>query len=147
MKIKVIRVFVCNPGRNFVTVKIVTDTPTYGLGDATHAGGITTMPRITDFASIYHVKTAPHGAPDLLPVRFAAHMHLNIWAPNCGIQEFVGPGNRQIREVFQQRVTIEGGAAHVSDKPGLGIEVDEDAAARYPYKRTYLPVCRLETGH
>ena len=38
MKIKEISVFVCNPGRNFVTVKILTDAGIYGLGDATLNG-------------------------------------------------------------------------------------------------------------
>ncbi len=38
MKIKDIKVFVCSPGRNFVTVKIITDAGTYGLGDATVNG-------------------------------------------------------------------------------------------------------------
>ena len=104
------------------------------------------MRRIADFASIYDVRTAPHGAPDLSPICFAAHMHLNIWAPNFGIQEFVGLGNMQMQAVFKQGVEIKDGVAHVSDEPGLGIEFDEEAAARYPYKRSYLPVCRLEDG-
>ena len=38
MKIKDIKVFVCCPGRNFVTVKIITEDGTYGLGDATLNG-------------------------------------------------------------------------------------------------------------
>lgn len=38
MKIKEIKVFVCSPGRNFVTVKVLTDEGTYGLGDATVNG-------------------------------------------------------------------------------------------------------------
>lgn len=113
---------------------------------ATHAGGITALRRITDFASVYNVKTAPHGAPDLSPICFAAHMHLNTWAPNFGIQEFVGLGNEQIRHVFQQDIQIKDGMAHLSDAPGLGIEFDESAAKEYPYRRSYLPVSRLEDG-
>ena len=35
MKIKEAKVFVCSPGRNFVTLKIITDEGVYGLGDAT----------------------------------------------------------------------------------------------------------------
>ena len=35
---------------------------------------------------------------------------------------------------------------HPGDKPGLGIEFDEKLAAKYPYKRAYLPVNRLEDG-
>ena len=38
MKIKDAKVFVCSPGRNFVTLKIHTDEGIYGLGDATLNG-------------------------------------------------------------------------------------------------------------
>ncbi|RBP49713.1 D-mannonate dehydratase ManD [Arenicella xantha] len=113
---------------------------------ATHAGGITAMRRIADFAGLYNVRTAPHGAPDLSPICFSAHLHLNTWTPNFGIQEFVGLGNEQIRSVFQQDVMIKDGMAVVSEKPGLGVDFNEQAAQQYPYKRSYLPVSRLEDG-
>lgn len=113
---------------------------------ATHAGGITAMRRIADFAAIHNVKTAPHGAPDLSPVCFAAHMQLNAWAPNFGVQEFVGFGNEQTRSLFRHNHVVKDGSALVSDAPGLGIEFDEQAAEAFPYKRSYLPVSRLEDG-
>ena len=113
---------------------------------ATHAGGITALRRIADFASIYNVKTAPHGAPDLSPVCFAAHMHLNLWAPNFGIQEFVGFGNEHSKRIFKQSAEVKDGIAYLSDAPGLGVEFDEEVAKEYPYKRSYLPVSRLEDG-
>ena len=113
---------------------------------ATHAGGITAMRRIADFAGIYNVKTAPHGAPDLSPVCLAAHAHLDTWAPNFGIQEFVGFGNDETRRLFSHDMRIEDGMLHVSEAPGLGVEFDEDAAKDFPYKRSYLPVSRLEDG-
>jgi mannonate dehydratase len=113
---------------------------------ATHAGGITPLRRISDFASIYNVKTAPHGAPDLSPICFAAHMHINMWVPNFGVQEFVGFGNEQSQEIFKHNFTVKDGMAFMSDEPGLGIDFDEVAASKYPYKRSYLPVSRLEDG-
>lgn len=113
---------------------------------ATHAGGITPLRRISDFASIYNVKTAPHGAPDLSPICFAAHMHLNIWAPNFGIQEFVGLGNDESKTIFKHNINVTNGMAYITDAPGLGIEFDESAAKEFPYKRSYLPVSRLEDG-
>jgi mannonate dehydratase len=113
---------------------------------ATHAGGITAMRRIADFASIYNVQTAPHGAPDLSPVCFVAHMHLNIWTPNFGIQEFVGLGNAQSQEIFTHGVEVKDGMAYLSEAPGLGIDFNEEAAKAYTYKRSYLPVSRLEDG-
>jgi mannonate dehydratase len=113
---------------------------------ATHAGGITAFRRIADFAGIYDVKTAPHGAPDLSPVCFAAHMHLDIWAPNFGIQEFVGFGNDELQRIFPHDMRLDDGMITVSDAPGLGVDFDESAAKEFPYKRSYLPVCRLEDG-
>lgn len=113
---------------------------------ATHAGGITAMRRIADFASIYNVKTAPHGASDLSPICFAAHLHLDTWTPNFGVQEFVGLGNEQSQRIFRQDVRVENGMAYVSEAPGLGIDFDEEAAKEHPYKRSYLPVSRLEDG-
>jgi len=113
---------------------------------ATHGGGITALRRIADYASIYNVKTAPHGAPDLSPICFAAHMHLNIWAPNFGIQEYVGRGNEDSQALFKHDIKIKNGQAYVSDAPGLGVEFDETLVEKYPYKRSYLPVSRLEDG-
>ena len=113
---------------------------------ATHAGGITAMRRIADFAAIYHVRTAPHGAPDLSPICFAAHNHLNIWAPNFGIQEHVGFGTDTSDSVFSYDMTLKDGMVYVGDKPGLGVDFDEEEAAKHPYKRSYLPVSRLEDG-
>ncbi|MBU2957853.1 D-galactonate dehydratase family protein [Paracoccus sp. 1_MG-2023] len=113
---------------------------------ATHAGGITGLRRIADFAALFHVRIAPHGAPDLSPICFAAQSHVDIWAPNFGIQEFVGFGNAKSDEVFSYDLRLENGMIHVGDSPGLGVDFDEEAAARYPYKRSYLPVSRLEDG-
>lgn len=113
---------------------------------ATHAGGITALRRIADFASLYHVRMAPHGAPDLSPVCYAAHMHLNIWAPNFGIQEFTGFGNEASNRVFSHDLNLNNGMIYIGDKPGLGVDFNEKEAVKHPYKRSYLPVSRLEDG-
>ena len=104
------------------------------------------MKRIVDFASVFNVKTVPHGAQDLSPVCFVDHMHLNISPSNFGIQEYVGMGNEATQKLFKHEMYLENGMFYVSDKPGLGIEFDEQAAIEYPYKRSYLPVSRLEDG-
>ncbi|CDF79243.1 starvation sensing protein RspA [Formosa agariphila KMM 3901] len=113
---------------------------------ATHAGGITPMRRMADFASLYHVRTAPHGPPDISPIGHAAHAHLNSWTPNFGIQEFIGFGGEALNRVFKYPLTFEDGHLLVNDTPGLGVEFDEKAAEQYPYKRSYLPVSRLKDG-
>lgn len=113
---------------------------------ATHAGGITGLRRIIDFAGVFDVKSAPHGAPDLSPICFAAHMHLNIWAPNFGIQEYVGLGNEESQSIFKHEIKVKQGQAYIGEAPGLGVDFDEEVAAKFPFKRSYLPVSRLEDG-
>lgn len=113
---------------------------------ATHGGGITPMRKLADFAALYHVRLAPHGAPDLSPICHAAQAHLNIWANNFGIQEFVGFGNHTLNQVFTHPLSVKDGYVFLEDQPGLGVDYDEHIASKYKYKRSYLPVTRLEDG-
>ena len=113
---------------------------------ASHGGGITPLRKIADFAAMYHVRMAPHGAPDMSPITNAAHMHFDLWAPNFGVQEFVGFGTPEMNSVFKFDCKLDDGLLHITDAPGLGVDFDEKEAAKYPYKRSYLPVNRLEDG-
>ncbi len=113
---------------------------------ATHAGGITGLRRIAEFAALFHVRIAPHGAPDLSPICHAAQAHLDLWAPNFGVQEYVGFGTEISNQVFSYDLSIQDGMIFVGDTPGLGVDFNEEAAADHPYKRSYLPVSRLEDG-
>ncbi|HFF1756257.1 TPA: D-mannonate dehydratase ManD [Escherichia coli] len=97
----------------------------------THAGGITGMRRIADFASLYQVRTGSHGPSDLSPVCMAAALHFDLWVPNFGVQEYMGY-SEQMLEVFPHNWTFDNGYMHPGDKPGLGIEFDEKLAAKYP---------------
>ncbi|MCL4124449.1 UNVERIFIED_CONTAM: hypothetical protein GTU68_056832 [Idotea baltica] len=112
----------------------------------THGGGITPMKKMANFADMYNVRMAPHGAPDLSPICHAAHAHFNIWAPNFGVQEFIGFGTEKLNSVFSHPLSFDNGYIRLEDKPGLGVEYDEEEASKYEYKRSYLPVTRLEDG-
>jgi mannonate dehydratase len=48
--------------------------------------------------------------------------------------------------VFPHDYYFEAGRLHAGETPGHGVDIDEKLAARYPYKRAYLPVNRLEDG-
>jgi mannonate dehydratase len=110
-----------------------------------HAGGITHLRRIFDLAALHHVRSGSHGATDLSPVCMAAALQLDIAIPNFGLQEYMRHTD-QTDEVFPHDYHFEGGYLHPSDVPGLGVDIDEEAAARYPYSPAYLPVNRLEDG-
>jgi mannonate dehydratase len=111
----------------------------------THAGGITHMRRIADFASMYQVRTGSHGPSDLSPVCMAAALHFDLWSPNFGIQEYMGY-HAETMDVFRCAWAFKDGFMHPGDAPGLGVEIDEKLAATYPYEPAYLPVARLEDG-
>ena len=110
-----------------------------------HAGGISHLRRIASLADLYNVRTGCHGATDLSPVCMSAALHFDISIPNFGIQEWMHH-TKQTDEVFQRSYSFKDGMLHPGEKPGLGVELDEKLAAKFPYKRAYLPVNRLEDG-
>ena len=65
------------------------------------------------------------------PVGHAANVHLDLVTPNFGIQE-AREFNQNEQEVFPGCPTLKDGYYHVTDKPGLGIDIDEAAAAQFP---------------
>jgi mannonate dehydratase len=110
-----------------------------------HAGGVTGLRRIFDFASIYHVRSACHGPMDVSPVAMGVNCHIDTWVPNFGIQEF-SDYQAPMHEMFPHAWRLEGGYLHAGDAPGHGVDIDEKLAAKYPYEPAYLPVARLEDG-
>lgn len=112
----------------------------------TYAGGITHTKRIVELAALHHVKTGFHGAPSHSPISMAAQGHINAWAPNFGIQEYLVLGTEECDALFPSKHYVKNGLFHVSDEPGLGVDFDENEAERYSYERGYHPVTRLEDG-
>jgi mannonate dehydratase len=110
-----------------------------------HAGGITHLRKIFSLAELYGVRSGSHGAGDLSPVSFAAALHVDLSIPNFGIQEYMGHRD-PAGEVFRSNWSFTNGLMHPGDAPGLGVEVDEEAAARFPYDPKYLPVNRRTDG-
>lgn len=110
-----------------------------------HAGGITHLRRIASFADMHSVRTGCHGATDLSPVSMAAALHFDISVPNFGVQEYMRH-TAETDQVFPHAYSFNDGAMHPGDEPGLGVDIDEEKAAQYPYSRAYLPVNRLEDG-
>ena len=109
------------------------------------AGGITHLRRIADLAGLYQIRTGSHGATDLSPVTMGAALHFDTWVPNFGIQEYMRH-TPETDAVFPHDYRFERGMLYVGDTPGHGVDIDEELAARYPYKPAYLPVARLEDG-
>jgi mannonate dehydratase len=110
-----------------------------------HAGGISHLRKIASFADLYHVRTGAHGATDMSPVCIAAALHFDLSVHNFGIQEYMRHAD-ETEKVFPHAYTFADGMMYPGEKPGLGVDIDETLAARYPYRRAYLPVNRKLDG-
>lgn len=110
-----------------------------------HAGGVTHLRRIADYAAVHNVRMGCHGATDLSPICMGASLHLNLAIPNFGIQEYMRH-TPETDTVFPHAYQFSDGALHPGEASGHGVDIDEAAAAKFPYRRAYLPVNRLEDG-
>lgn len=110
----------------------------------TQIGGITPAYKLAVFAEQFGVRTAWHGPGDMSPLAHAANIHIDMAVPNFGVQEWSGirPPNFVIQElsgpegalleVFDGLPEFRDGYVYANDRPGLGIELNEKAAAKYP---------------
>lgn len=110
-----------------------------------HGGGITHLQKVAAFAAVYHIHTGFHGPTDLSPIALAAALHFDLAINNFGIQEYM-PHAEVVSEVFRTGYSCEKGHLTVSDAPGHGVDIDEKAAAKFPYEMACLPVARKLDG-
>ena len=96
-------------------------------------GGITPARNVAAFANMYGIRTAWHGPGDVSPVGHAANLHLDLWTPNFGVQEWSGFSDLAC-EMFPGIPEVRDGYMYPNDRPGLGIDIDEKLAAKYPCK-------------
>ena len=94
-------------------------------------GGITPARHVTSFANHYGIRTAWHGPADTSPIGHAANLHLDVWAPNFGVQEWCRFADH-IYDMFPGLPEVRDGYMYPNNKPGLGIDIDEKLAAKYP---------------
>jgi galactonate dehydratase len=94
--------------------------------DGSHAGGISELKRIANMAEVYYIHVMPHCA--IGPVALSACMHVDAAVPNFLIQESVGPDWQA--DVAQPLWKVVNGFIELPTAPGLGIEMDEQEAAK-----------------
>jgi mannonate dehydratase len=98
----------------------------------TQMGGLTPARKVAAFGEQFGVKTAWHGPGDVSPIGHAANVTLDLVAYNFGIQEY-SPFGERTREIFSGVPEMKNGYLYANEAPGWGIEIDEKAAAKYPY--------------
>ncbi len=94
-------------------------------------GGITPAMKVARLGEWFNVKTAWHGPGDVSPVGHAANAHIDLAVWNFGIQEAVRFSDK-LQEVFPGCPTMKNGYMSVNEVPGLGVDINEKEAAKYP---------------
>jgi mannonate dehydratase len=112
-------------------------------------GGLTPARKLAAFCEYFGVRTAWHGPGDASPVAHAANLQLDLACPNFGIQEAYMPPE-PTRAVFPGTPEIHDGMMWSNEQPGLGIDIDETEAAKYPFPDHAIngawPPIRLRDG-
>jgi galactonate dehydratase len=99
--------------------------------DIAHTGGLAEARKIAAAAETAGVGVAPHNP--LGPLAGVAALHFDIATPNFVIQEEMTGAVPWYDEVAETVIRRVDGAWQIPDKPGLGVEIDEKAAARHPF--------------
>jgi mannonate dehydratase len=94
-------------------------------------GGITPAMKVARLGEWFNIRTAWHGPGDVSPVGHAAHAHIDLAVWNFGIQEAALISDKS-RAIFPGSPTMKDGYMYVNEVPGLGVEVNEKEAAKYP---------------
>jgi mannonate dehydratase len=110
-------------------------------------GGITPALKLAHLCDAFGVRTAWHCPGDTSPVGAAASVHLDLAVRNFGIQEW-GRRSDAEREMFPGLPEVREGMIYANDRPGLGIEFDEELAAEFPCDEEDLgwTIARLPDG-
>ncbi len=96
-------------------------------------GGISSARKIAALCDFFRVRTAWHGPGDTSPIGHAANLHLDLATWNFGVQEWT-VWNDAAKEVFPGTPEARGGLAYVNERPGLGVDIDENLAAKHPIR-------------
>ena len=100
-------------------------------------GGITPAMKVARLGEWFNVKTAWHGPGDTSPVGHAANTHIGLAVWNFGIQEMHRTVSEELQEVFPGAPYSGDGFAHLNEAPGLGVDINEQAAAKWPIAESF----------
>ncbi len=109
--------------------------------DICHVGGILELKKIAAMAETYYVSVQPHNSNG--PIGCLASLHLDACIPNFIFQEFFYPYLDYYNELLSDPIEYADGHVKIPDRPGLGADLNEEVARRYPpeeqgYRATWV---------
>jgi galactonate dehydratase len=106
--------------------------------DVSHAGGMGETKRIAHMAHTNLIPIAPHNPVG--PVMNAMTLHVSVAIPNFSVFETVSVDVPWRKELVRETLRFEDGFLLAPTAPGLGVELIEEACARFPYEATNVPI-------
>lgn len=100
--------------------------------DVSHAGGILELKKIAAEAECRYIPFAPHNPSG--PVANAATLQLAACCPNFSILEIMYSDVTYRKDITNEELDYQDGYISIPDKPGLGIEINEEACLQHPYQ-------------
>ena len=100
--------------------------------DVSHAGGITEMKKIAALAESHHIPFCPHNPSG--PVANAATLQLAASTPGFFLLETMSSDVPYRKEICDESVRLVDGYMYINDRPGIGVDINEEAIAKYPYQ-------------
>lgn len=100
--------------------------------DVSHAGGIGELKKIAAEAECRYIAFAPHNPSG--PVANAATLQLAACCQNFSILEIMYSDVDYRKDVTNEKLEYKDGYITIPDKPGLGIEINEEACLAHPYQ-------------
>ncbi|OGG55600.1 MAG: hypothetical protein A3F84_29300 [Candidatus Handelsmanbacteria bacterium RIFCSPLOWO2_12_FULL_64_10] len=116
----------------------------YARIDLCIVGGLTEAQKIAHWCETHYIKIVPHNP--LGPVSAAACLHLDVATDNFAVQEGGRIGSAFMQDVFPVQIPYEAGYLLPPERPGLGVEFDEQAAAKHPFQWGHGPRLRRLDG-
>lgn len=116
----------------------------YARVDLGIAGGITETKKIAAMCEAHHIRLAVHNP--LGPVSTAACLQLNLAIPNFAVQEQPHRPGTMLTDVVTGQPRWESGSLLPPEAPGLGVELDREAARSHPFRMTEMPQLRRADG-
>lgn len=106
--------------------------------DVSHAGGLAEVKRIAHMAHIHGIPVAPHNPVG--PVMNAMTLHTSVAIPNFTVFETVSIDVPWRKELVKETLVFDHGDLLAPTAPGLGVELNEAACAKYPYEAYNVPL-------
>jgi galactonate dehydratase len=100
--------------------------------DVSHAGGIMELKKIAAMAEAYHIPICPHNPSG--PIANAATLQLAACVPNFYLLETMNSDVPWRKSISTEEVKFENGEMYISDKPGLGIDINVEEIKKHPFE-------------